>query len=67
MQSVPLFQQTLEICQRMYITEIQKDFDGDTFFPEFDLNEWEETQRDKHIAENDGNLEYHFVILDRKL
>lgn len=62
-----LFQQTLEICQRMYITEIQKDFEGDTFFPEFDPDDWEETQRDRHIAENDANLEYHFVILDRKL
>lgn len=62
-----LFQQTLEICQRMYITEIQKDFEGDTFFPEFDPDDWKETQRDKHIAENDDNLEYHFVILDRKV
>ena len=62
-----LFQQTLEICQRMYITEIQKDFEGDTFFPEFDPDVWEETQRDKHIAENNDNLEYHFVILDRKI
>ncbi|QOJ23305.1 MAG: dihydrofolate reductase [Gammaproteobacteria bacterium] len=62
-----LYRQALKMCQRMYITEIQKDFDGDVFFPEFDCNEWEETQRDKHIAENESNLEYHFVILDRKV
>ncbi|WP_394808483.1 dihydrofolate reductase [Nitrosomonas sp.] len=62
-----LYRQTLKICQRMYITEIQRDFEGDVCFPEFDPNEWEETQRDKHISENDTNLEYHFVILDRKV
>ncbi len=61
-----LYQQALKICQRMYITEIQRDFDGDVFFPEFDRNEWEETQRDKHIAEDADNLEYHFVVLERK-
>ncbi len=62
-----LYRQTLKICQRIYITEIQRDFEGDVFFPEFDPNEWEETQRDRHISENDTNLEYHFVVLDRKV
>ena len=61
-----LYRQALKICQRMYITEIQRDFKGDVFFPEFDRTEWEETQRDKHIAENEDNLEYHFVVLERK-
>ncbi len=61
-----LYRQTLKICQRIYITEIQRDFEGDAYFPEFDPSEWEETQRDKHISENDTNLEYHFVILDRR-
>ncbi|MEK7708806.1 MAG: dihydrofolate reductase [Pseudomonadota bacterium] len=62
-----LYRQTLKICQRIYITEIQRDFEGDVHFPEVDPNEWEETQRDKHISENDTNLEYHFVVLDRKV
>jgi dihydrofolate reductase len=64
-----IFQQTLKICQRMYITEIQEDFEGDTFFPEFDLDDWQETQRDKHFADSEGvsPMEYHFVILDRKI
>ena len=62
-----LYRQTLKICQRMYITEIQKDFEGDTFFPEFDPNDWEETQRNKHFSDSDNNMEYHFVILDRKV
>lgn len=61
-----LYRQAIKICQRMYITEIQRDFDGDVFFPEFDRDEWDETQRDKHIAESEDNLEYHFVVLERK-
>ncbi|MBY0474450.1 MAG: dihydrofolate reductase [Nitrosomonas sp.] len=61
-----LYRQTLSICQRMYVTEIQSDFEGDVFFPEFDRSDWEEIQRDKHIFENGARIEYHFVILDRK-
>lgn len=57
-----IYQQTIELCNRMYITEIQKDFDGDTFFPEFDKDDWKETQREKHFY---NDLEYHFVIYDK--
>jgi dihydrofolate reductase len=62
-----LYRQTIKICQRMYITEIQRDFVGDTFFPEFNPDDWEETQRDKHFSDDGNRMEYHFVILDRKL
>lgn len=61
-----LYRQVLKICQRMYVTEIQKDFEGDTSFPVFDPNDWEETQREKHFSES-NQMEYHFVILDRKV
>ena len=61
-----IFQQMLKICKRMYITEIIGDFEGDTYFPEFDFKEWNETQRDKHFPDKDINVEYHFIILDRK-
>jgi dihydrofolate reductase len=60
-----LYRQTLPICQRIYITEIQRDFVGDTVFPSFDLADWQETERIKHVSEQDG-LEYDFVVLDRK-
>ncbi|MCC7091278.1 MAG: dihydrofolate reductase [Nitrosomonas sp.] len=60
-----LYRQTLPICQRIYITEIQRDFAGDTVFPTFDLTDWQETERVKHVSEN-GDLEYHFVVLDRR-
>ena len=61
-----LYRQTLGRCQRMYITEIQGDFDGDTFFPEFSHDEWRETAREKHHLDDGSELEYHFVVLDRK-
>ncbi|MDQ3186760.1 MAG: dihydrofolate reductase [Pseudomonadota bacterium] len=49
----------------MYITEIQRDFDGDVLFPEVNRHEWRETSREKYIQDGDDALEYHFVVLDR--
>ncbi len=60
-----IYQQTLPFCQRLYLTEIQQDFAGDTFFPEYDRDDWRETSREMHQA-TDSGIEYHFVVLDRK-
>lgn len=61
-----LYRQAIKLCQRIYLTEIHRDFEGDVYFPEFNRADWEETQRDKHISEKDNNLEFHFVVLERK-
>src|SRR5688500_9703107 len=60
-----IFRQTLPLCDRLYITEIQRDFDGDVLFPEFNREEWNEIEREKHHWDDNG-LAYHFVVLDRK-
>ncbi|SCX82297.1 dihydrofolate reductase [Nitrosospira sp. Nl5] len=61
-----IFRQTLPLCNRLYLTEIQRDFDGDVLFPEFNYDEWRETSREKYRLDEDNGLEYDFVILDRK-
>ncbi|SEL39788.1 dihydrofolate reductase [Nitrosovibrio tenuis] len=58
-----IFRQTLPMCDRLYITEIQRDFEGDVLFPEFNYAEWIEVSREKHL--DDSGLEYHFVVFDR--
>lgn len=48
---------------KMYITEIHKDFDGDTFFPNVDLESWKETSREKMNADD---FDYDFAVYERK-
>ncbi len=62
-----IFRQTLPVCDRLYITEIQGNFAGDVLFPEFNRSEWRETSREKYCLDEDNGLEYHFMILDRKM
>ena len=42
-----IYKQALPFVQKMYITEINKEFAGDTFFPEFNENEWKEIENRK--------------------
>ena len=40
-----IYKEALPLVQKMYITEICKNYTGDAFFPEFDEKEWLETKR----------------------
>ena len=51
---------------KMYITEIHKDFEGDTVFPKINLDIWEEVSREKGEDIEQNNLEYDFVVYERK-
>jgi dihydrofolate reductase len=57
-----IFHQALCGADRLYITELMRDYRGDVFMPAFDHALWVETSRDKRLA--DG-LEYHYVVYDR--
>jgi dihydrofolate reductase len=45
-----LYQQTLERIRRLYLTRIERDYAGDTFFPEVDLSGWRLVEEEHHPA-----------------
>lgn len=51
---------------KMYITEIHKDFEGDTVFPKINLDIWKEVSREKGEDIEQNDLEYDFVVYERK-
>jgi dihydrofolate reductase len=58
-----LFADSLPIAAALVLTEIQRDFEGDTWFPPFDRSQWRETQREAH-ATADG-MRFDFVFYER--
>ncbi len=50
----------------IYITRIFANFDGDTFFPELDPNEWEIIERDDFEPDDKNKYPYSFMIYKRK-
>ena len=61
-----LYEQTLPLAQRLYMTIVHADVKGDAWFPEFDLNQWKEKQRLEHPADDKNPHPCSFVVMERK-
>ncbi|MCM3738909.1 dihydrofolate reductase [Oceanobacillus luteolus] len=61
-----IFKQVLPFADRMYITWIDEEFEGDTFFPEFSLHEWELTSKTKGKKDEKNPYDYYYLVYDRK-
>ncbi len=59
------YRQMLPRADRLYMTLIHDRFEGDAWFPEFDLGEWREVVREDHAADEKNPHPYSFVILER--
>lgn len=61
-----IYDQSLALADRIYLTEIAIDVEGDTRFPDLDQQIWEETWRERHAAGKGDSADYEMVILDRR-
>jgi len=52
--------------KKMYITQIDKEFEGDTFFPKINEEEWKIVEREKGVKDEKNNLDYEFITYERK-
>jgi dihydrofolate reductase len=60
-----VYKQFLSIVDRLYLTYIHQDFEGDTYFPEFNLADWKETSRQDFEPDKKNKYSYSFEVLDR--
>ena len=61
-----IYRQAIADADRIYLTLVHADIQGDTWFPEFDMREWLETSRTRHEADEKNPYAYSFVTYDRK-
>lgn len=58
---------TLPAADRLYLTLVDAEFDGDAFFPAFDPAAWTEVARDRHEADAPDSPAYSFIVLERAI
>lgn len=58
-----IYRAALPAADRIYLTEVHADFEGDTHLAPFERSEWRESERIPRVAP-DG-LRYDFVVLER--
>lgn len=61
-----LYRQTLPMASCLELTLVHARVDGDVFFPRIDKNEWLETNRERHKADERHAFAYDFVTFERR-
>lgn len=60
-----IFRTALARSDRVYMTEVHADVEGDTFFPDMDAGHWQEVQRDDYSVQPGDEYDYSFVVYER--
>jgi len=56
----------LQLADRIHLTRIHAEFEGDTFFPDFDEREWSLVLEDPHAPDAKNAYPYTFLVYERK-
>jgi dihydrofolate reductase len=58
-----VFRASLPHATGLILTRIHRDYEGDTYFPEFNAADWKETRREEHVSAN--GIPFAFVWYER--
>ena len=61
-----IYKLLMPLCDKLYITYIDKEFEGDVYFPEIDFNVWKEENKEDGITNEDNPYSYKYVTYIRK-
>lgn len=62
-----IYNQALLAGDRIYLTLVRKKIDADTFFPEFDENQWRLVETWHHDADEFNEYPFDFKVLERRV
>lgn len=60
-----IYQQTLAYADRLYLTLVDTELEGDAFFPQWNDHEWQVLDKIEHQQDDKNNFNYTFITLER--
>ena len=61
-----IYKQTMQLLDKIYLTEVDLDTEGDVFFPEFNPAEWHLISEEKHEKDEKNEWDYTFKIFEKR-
>nr|AIA18960.1 Dihydrofolate reductase [uncultured bacterium] len=61
-----IFQEIFPQTDRIYLTRVDTEAEGDVFFPVIDMNDWNELSIEHHPQDEKNDHDYDMVVLERK-
>lgn len=60
-----IYRQFLPFVDNLYITRINADIEGDTYFPDVDLSVWEKAFSEPHLKNETNQYDYTYEVYNR--
>ena len=60
-----LFRETLDIVNKLVLTRVDCDIDGDVYYPEINLESWEETSSIGHKKDSENEYDFKVIVLEK--
>ncbi|MBF5044563.1 dihydrofolate reductase [Aggregicoccus sp. 17bor-14] len=60
-----IYRQAMELTDRIYLTIVERDVEGDAYFPPVDLSGWTLVEEEAHVGAEEP-LPYRFLTYDRR-
>lgn len=61
-----IYAEALKCANRMYITRVERDYEGDTSFPDIDYSQWTLVNEERHERGEEYESPFAFLTYDRK-
>ena len=61
-----IYNLAIEIADRIELTRVHAEFNGDAFFPTIDPNKWTEVKRDARKKDEKHSYDFTFIRYDKK-
>jgi dihydrofolate reductase len=61
-----IYKQFLPLADRIYLTRVHAEVEGDAFFPELDESKWDIVDSEAHEADGQGAPPHTFLTLERR-